>query len=154
MVTLHHCPVPVSLATFDDFRQFRVNFKYKLFAITTLDRSNTDIFKRNDALWDIFCCMLEVVQTSIIENKPTPFPALPASSLQKKKLTILLLNSSRSSVLGHTCNLALTIIALPCDITIQSRSLENGFKIFKSNWSQLSFNLCMYKKIITSIKPV
>ena len=44
MVALYHCPVPVSLAAFDDFRHFRVNLKNKLFSIPVLNWSDSNIF--------------------------------------------------------------------------------------------------------------
>ena len=81
MVTLDYGPIPVSLAAFDNFWKLRVDLKHKLFTITVIHRSDPDVFKRNDAFWDIFCRVLEVVQTSIVENKPTPLPGFPASSL-------------------------------------------------------------------------
>ena len=104
MVTLYHRPIAVSLAAFDDFRLFRVNLKNKLFSTTVLHWSDFNIFQRNDAFWNVFSCVLEVVEAPIIDDKPTPLPSFPASALQHKKLMSTFVgNSSRSSVSSHTC---------------------------------------------------
>ena len=81
MVSLDHSSIAVSFATFDDFRHFRIDFKNKLFPIPILDRSDSDIFQWNDAFWNIFSRMLEIVETPVVKNEPTPLPSLPASAL-------------------------------------------------------------------------
>ena len=81
MVSLDHSSIAVSFATFDDFRHFGIDFKHKLFSITILDWSDSDIFQGNDAFWDIFSRVLEIVETPVVKNEPTPLPSLPASAL-------------------------------------------------------------------------
>ena len=81
MIPLHNSPTTVSLAAFDDLRLFRVDLEHKLFTITIIHGSHADIFQRYDSFWNILRCVLEVIQTTIVENKPTSLPSLPASAL-------------------------------------------------------------------------
>ena len=81
MIPLHNSPTTVSLAAFDDLRLFRVDLEHKLFTIAIIHGSHADIFQRYDSFWNILRCVLEVVQTTIVENKPTSLPSLPASAL-------------------------------------------------------------------------
>ena len=87
MIALDNCSIAVSFATFDDFRLFRIDLKHKLFAVSIIHRSHSNIFQRNDSFRDILRRVLEVVQTTIVKDEPTTLPSLPTSSLQQKLMS-------------------------------------------------------------------
>ena len=102
MIALYHGSIAVGLAPFDDFRHITVNLKHKLFSIPVLYTSHSHIFQGDDTLRHILCSVLEVIQTTVVEDKPTPLPTFPASSL-KRKFIETFVAFSRSSVLCYTC---------------------------------------------------
>ena len=85
MIALYHGSIAVGLAPFDDFRHITVNLKHKLFSIPVLYTSHSHIFQGDDTLRHILCSVLEVIQTTVVEDKPTPLPTFPAPSLNNGK---------------------------------------------------------------------
>ena len=116
MISLNDCPIAVGLAPFDDFRHITVDLKHKLFPIAILHTTDSHILQGDDTLRHILRSVLEVIQTTVVEDKPAPFPTFPASSLHRKFVETFVV-FSRSSVLCYTClgasQEAITILMLP-----------------------------------------
>jgi len=81
MISLNDCPIAVGLAPFDDFRHITVDLKHKLFPIAILHTTDSHILQGDDTLRHILRSVLEVIQTTVVEDKPAPFPTFPASAL-------------------------------------------------------------------------
>ena len=86
MVSLDDSPIAVRFTSFDDFRHFSVDLEYKLLAVTILHGAHADVLQRDDALGHVLCCVLEIVKTLVIQDKPPTLPAFPASALKWKMM--------------------------------------------------------------------
>ena len=86
MVSLDNSSIAVSFATFDDFGLLGIYLKHKLFAISIVHGSHSNVFQRNDSFRNVLRRVLEVVQATIVKDEPATLPSLPASALQHKIL--------------------------------------------------------------------
>ena len=84
MIPLDHSSRAVSLAALHNVTSVIEDFKGPLFALLVLQGSDWHILKWNDTLWCSLCCVLEIVKTTIIQDKPTSLPAFPTSALKMK----------------------------------------------------------------------
>ena len=81
VIALDYRSVAVCLATLDDLGHVAVDLKDKLFSVPVVDAPHTNILQGNDAFGHVLRGVLEVVQTAVVEDKPTPLPTFPTSAL-------------------------------------------------------------------------
>jgi len=84
MIALYHGTIAVGLAPFDDFRHITVDLEHELLPVAVLHAADSHVLQGDDALRHILGGVLEVIQTTVVEDKPTPLPTFPASSLLHK----------------------------------------------------------------------
>lgn len=85
MVALHHGPIGISLTSLHSFTsRVAEDLKHPILAIPVRQGAHFDALQGDDALGAGLCCVLEVVETPVVEDKPASLPILPATSLHRK----------------------------------------------------------------------
>ena len=102
MIALYHGAIAIGLAPFDDLRHIAVDLEHKLLPVAVLHPAHPHVLQRDDPLRHVLGRVLEVIQTTVVEDEPTPLPTFPASSL-KRKFVETFVAFSRSSVLCFSC---------------------------------------------------
>ena len=86
VISLDDCPGTVSLTSFHDITGFVIDLEGPLLPVLVIQRSDCDVLQRDDALGHVLCCVLEIVKTLVIQDKPPTLPAFPASALKWKMM--------------------------------------------------------------------
>ena len=82
MISLNNCSRAISLAPLHHLPALIVDLEHPVLPVPVLQSSHGDVLEGDDAFR---CCLrgvLKVVKTTIVQHKPTPLPALPASALK------------------------------------------------------------------------
>ena len=87
MVALYHGSVGICLAALDHLAAgVAEDLKHPVFAALVGEGTDLHALEGNDALGAGLGSVLEVVETFVVEDKPTSLPALPAAALNKNLL--------------------------------------------------------------------
>ena len=105
MIALYHGTIAVGLTPFDDLRHVTVDLEHELLPVAVLHAAHSHVLQGDYALRHVLGGVLEVIQTTVVEDKPTPLPTFPASSL-KRKFVETFVAFSRSLVLCFVCSRA------------------------------------------------
>ena len=84
MIALYHGTIAVGLTPFDDLRHVTVDLEHELLPVAVLHAAHSHVLQGDYALRHVLGGVLEVIQTTVVEDKPTPLPTFPASSLKRK----------------------------------------------------------------------
>ena len=84
MIPLNYSSRAVRFAALHNVSIVIEYFKGPLLPILVLQGSDWHILQGYDTFWGGLCRVLEVVKTTIIQDKPTSLPAFPTSALKMK----------------------------------------------------------------------
>ena len=86
MVALVNSSIVVRFAPLDNFSHVAVYLEHPLLAVPpVLHGAHPHVLQGDDALGHILGRVLEVVETTVVQDEPATLPALPAAALMEKQ---------------------------------------------------------------------